>query len=104
MPHKIEFGDPEEDSLRASPNEFEELKRSAAWQDIKDHLTEVRDARMEMMAQEGASQREADFARGVIAICNDITGKEGESLVDFLQNLSEQIQERENGSAKQRGR
>lgn len=94
---EVEYGDPERDELRASSNEFAELQKMAAWHDVKQHLEEVKESHLQRLAQENADQRESDFSRGVIAICNDITGNGGESLVDMLRSLAEQIEEESNG-------
>lgn len=94
---EIEYGDPERDNLRASANEFSTLKEMAAWKDIKDHLREVKQEHVKRLSREGVNQRDADFSRGAIAICNDLIGTEGQSLVDMLRDLAEQIEEQQNG-------
>jgi len=72
MAHRIEYTHPEDEPLRASIAELEELKNHYAWQDVLTHFEEVAESHRKRLASEGCTQREADFSRGAIAICKDL--------------------------------
>lgn len=81
-----------EQDLRASVNELVEFQEHHAWMDVLEHFKEKREDHTRLLSSQGVDQRQADFSRGVIAVCEDMEG-----VVQMLIEYKIELEEHKNG-------
>ena len=84
MAREIVYGDPERDELFSSPSELERLKNEPGWKDVLSHFEEVAEGHRLRLESRDCTQRDADFSRGAIAICDDL-----QNILGMLIDLAE---------------